>query len=116
MRTVPVPNTLDISYFAIIILDYSMAIRTNEKSNSHLGRLRDRIRSTLFAGSDRPAEGADADAVETDDAAPSPDAPGNLFQCLRCGTVYIDSEKSDCSECEEAVEEVRSELKSSLAR
>lgn len=115
MRTVAVPNTLDISYFAIIILGYSMSIRTNEKSNSHLGRLRDRIRSTLFAGDDRSAEDADADGVETDDT-PSPDAPGNLFQCSRCGTVYIDSEKSDCAECEEAVEEVRSDLKSSLAR
>ena len=114
MRTVPVPNTLDISYFAIIIVGYSMAIRTNEKSNSHLGRLRDRIRSTLFAGDDRSAEDADADGVEADDSEPSPDAPGNLFQCSTCGTVYIDSEKNACSSCETNVEEVRSELDSSL--
>lgn len=116
MRTLPVPNTLDISYFAIIIVCYSMAIRTNEKSNSHLGRLRNRIRSTLFAGDGRSADDADVDGVETDDAAPSPNAPGNLFQCLRCGTVYIDSEKTACSNCDEAVEQVQSDLKSSLAR
>lgn len=95
-----------------------MAIRTNEKSNSHLGRLRNRIRSTLFAGDDRSAEDADVDAdgVEADAAASSPDSPGNLFQCSRCGTVYIDSEKTACSDCDEAVEQVRSDLNSSLAR
>ena len=90
-----------------------MAIRTNEKSNSHFGRLRDRIRSTLFSGGDRNADDAD----EPDESsATNPDAPGNLFQCARCGTVYIDSEKRRCSECEEDVEQVRSELESSLAR
>ena len=111
--TVTAPNILDISYFAIIIDDYTMAIRTNGKSNSRLGRIRDRIRSTLFADAERTADDAD---TEADEQSPNPDAPGNLFHCSSCGTVYIDSEKRVCSECDEDVEEVRSELRSSLVR
>lgn len=91
-----------------------MATRTNETSNSQLGRLRERIRSTLFASSDRSTgetDGAGA-AGSGRDAEPNPDAPGNLFQCSSCGTVYIDAEKRACSECETDVEQVRSTLES----
>ncbi len=93
-----------------------MAIRTNEKSNSRLGRLRDRIRSTLFAGRNATAD----DAVDHESAAEqrptNPDAPGNLFHCSTCGNVYIDSEKSSCTACEEDVEQVSSTLESSPVR
>ncbi|WP_440771449.1 hypothetical protein [Natronorubrum sp. DTA28] len=92
-----------------------MAIRTNEKSNSRLGRLRDRIRSTLFAG--RDASGEDAvDKSAAEQRPTNPDAPGNLFHCSTCGNVYIDSEKSSCTACEEDVEQVSSTLDSSPVR
>ncbi len=92
-----------------------MATRTNGKSNSQFGRLRSRIRSTLFGSEDGSSDETDhgnvGDAVE-----PNPDAPGNLFHCSTCGTVYIDSEKRSCSECEEDVHEVRSTLESQASR
>ncbi|WP_137288188.1 hypothetical protein [Natronorubrum halophilum] len=93
-----------------------MASRTNAKSNSHFGRLRERIRSTLFAGEDPPADDAIDHAPVTDPSPTNPDAPGNLFHCSTCGTVYIDSEKRVCSTCDETVEEVRSTLESSVMR
>ncbi|QSW99146.1 hypothetical protein [Haloterrigena alkaliphila] len=92
-----------------------MAIRNNGNANSTLGRLRNRIRSTLFAGEEASTDDADADVTE-ESAAATPTAPGNLFHCASCGTVYIDSEKRVCSGCDEGVEEVRSTLESTVAR
>lgn len=91
-----------------------MAIRTTDDDTSQLGRLRDRIRSTLFSSDARSA--TDSGTEEVSPPRRDPDAPGNLFQCSTCRTVYIDAEKTECSNCEEAVEEVRSTLESSLGR
>lgn len=93
-----------------------MATRINKKSNSHLGRLRDRIRSTLFAGEETTGDDATDHGGVEDRSPTNPDAPGNLFHCATCGTVYIDSEKTVCTQCDKDVEEVRSTLDSSLAR
>ncbi|MDQ2049772.1 hypothetical protein RBH26_04685 [Natronolimnohabitans sp. A-GB9] len=97
-----------------------MAIRTNGSENSQLGRLRNRIRSTLFGsdeGTDDDAAGEETTHDEPDDHAdPNPQAPGNLFQCSTCGTVYIDAEKRVCSECDDDVEQVRSTLESQPSR
>ncbi|ELY42117.1 hypothetical protein [Natronorubrum sulfidifaciens] len=90
-----------------------MATRTDGKSNSPLARLRARIRSTLFTGDEPVADDADVESTEPAERTADPDAPGNLFQCSSCGTVYIDSEKQTCSHCEDTVEEVRSTLRSS---
>ena len=90
-----------------------MAIRTTDDDSSHLRRLRDRIRTTLFSSGDRSTTDEDDEAAPS---RPNPDAPGNLFQCSTCGTVYIDAQKSHCSTCDEDVEEVRSTLESALAR
>lgn len=89
-----------------------MAIRNSGSSTLQLGQLRDRIRSTFFTRTDQ----TDADSEQDARSRPNPDAPGNLFHCSSCGTVYIDSEKDHCSDCEEGVEEVRSELKPSEIR
>lgn len=93
-----------------------MAIRTNEKPNSHFGRLRDRIRSTLFADGETADDGAGSREAPAEQSPTNPDAPGNLFHCATCGVVYIDSQKDVCSECEEDVEQVRSTLESSVTR
>ncbi len=89
-----------------------MTIRTNRNSPSPIGRIRDRIRSTLFAADETPTADTSADDTAdeaTDDqSATNPDAPGNLFHCSTCGTVYIASEKHVCSNCDVPVEEVRS--------
>ena len=105
----PLPNTLDSNYFANIIETYRMTIRTNRRSSSPIGRIRDRIRSTLFAADDTPADDT-ADEATDDQSATNPDAPGNLFHCSACGTVYIAAEKHVCSNCDVPVEEVRSTL------
>ncbi|QFU83933.1 hypothetical protein [Natronorubrum aibiense] len=93
-----------------------MATRTDGKSNSPLARLRARIRSTLFAGDEPTADDTSVESPDPTEQTAAPDAPGNLFQCATCGTVYIDTEKQTCSHCEDAVEEVRSTLRSSVGR
>lgn len=37
---------------------------------------------------------------------PGGETSSGLFRCLECGTVYIDTEKQTCSQCESAVEQV----------
>ncbi|MXV62220.1 hypothetical protein GS429_09130 [Natronorubrum sp. JWXQ-INN-674] len=93
-----------------------MGIRNDAKSNSPLGRLRDRIRSTLFTDTETTDDAPGAREQAAEPSTPSPDAPGNLFHCATCGTVYIDAEKSRCSTCDEDVEQVSSTLESSLMR
>ncbi|APX96289.1 hypothetical protein [Natronorubrum daqingense] len=89
-----------------------MATRTPDTSTSRLGQLRNRIRSTFFESEETPADDAVDRKMPSPHSSPDPNAPGNLFQCSTCETVYIDSEKSHCSSCETTVEEVRSKLES----
>ncbi|WP_265112337.1 hypothetical protein [Halosolutus halophilus] len=89
-----------------------MQLQRQMTSFTRLGRLRDRVRSTLSPETDGAASTADADRRDegsepTDSSARS---VGNLFHCSTCAVVYIAAEKQVCSECECEVEQVRSTL------
>ncbi|WP_245550067.1 hypothetical protein [Halopiger xanaduensis] len=82
-----------------------MGIRSTLSTQSSLERLVDRVRSAI--------DGSEPTASEADDRAEDEsrvDAPGNLFHCSACGTVYIADEKQFCPTCETEVEQVRSTL------
>ncbi|RKD94693.1 hypothetical protein [Halopiger aswanensis] len=82
-----------------------MGIRATLSNQSSLERLVDRVRSAIDGSERTPAEAEDQAEAEG-----QVDAPGNLFHCSTCGTVYIADEKQFCPTCETEVEQVRSTL------
>lgn len=90
-----------------------MATRTNGKSLSPFGRIRERIRSALFTGGETTTDDA---VVDEEDPTEESVASSNLFQCSTCGTVYIAAEKHVCSNCDVPVEEVQATLRSAANR
>ena len=89
-----------------------MQLRQQLASSTRLGRLRDRVRSTLSPETDEMSEttgdGGPAAPANPDEG--SDDPTGNLFHCSSCSVVFIAEEKEICSECETEVEQVSSTL------
>ncbi|WP_247001641.1 hypothetical protein [Halosolutus gelatinilyticus] len=87
-----------------------MDLRQTMDSRSRLGRLRDRVRSSLRtdATGAAPESKADAGGESAARKGAADDSIGNLFHCSTCRVVYIAAEKDVCSECENDVERVRS--------
>ncbi len=89
-----------------------MQLRQQLRSSSRLGRLRDRVRSTLSPKTDdigkRTGNGGPSASPGT--AETTDDSTGNLFHCSTCSVVFIAEEKQICSECENEVEQVPSTL------
>jgi len=71
-----------------------------------------RLRSVLSDARERAGGGAaDAPRGGPAEGEESPAEPtAGLFECPACGTVYVAEEKSTCSSCDEAVEEVSATL------
>lgn len=72
-----------------------------------------RLRSVLTDAKERAAGDVSADTRGSDGARPDespPDSETSLFECARCDNVYVAVEKSTCSTCESAVDEVSATL------
>lgn len=89
-----------------------MDIRYPLPRRPSLGRIQKRIRSVLRLTSGAAARSGTGDAGQraSSGSEQTVDAPGNLFHCSTCGSVYIAVEKDVCPECETEVEQVRSTL------
>lgn len=62
------------------------------------------VRRKFRGFEDREETATDAETIPRDESRSS------LFQCLDCGTVYVDTDKETCSACSTTVEQLPSTL------